>query len=209
MVRDKNYVKVWDILVRIFHWSLVVFFFIAYVTEEESFLHIYSGYIVLALVLFRIVWGVIGTKYARFSNFIYSPASALGYLKSLVFGKPKHYLGHNPAGGLMVVALLLSLFVTTYSGLKTYAIEEGKGPLAANSFSLISNAYADDDDYYGYRRGKYQDKDEFWEELHEASANFTLFLIFIHIFAVVVSSKLHNEDLIKPMITGKKKIHKE
>lgn len=155
--------------------------------------------------------GVIGTRYARFANFLYSPADVLGYLKGLVTQYPKHYIGHNPAGGWMIMALLVSLLVVTVSGLKLYAVEEGKGPLAAVSpdISLIQTAYADDDeDEHDYRHeGRSHDEDEsedFWEEIHEASANFTLLLIILHIAGVVISSRLHNENLVRAMITGKK-----
>ncbi len=200
----ENNIKVWDILIRVFHWSLVVFFFIAYITEEENILHIYSGYAIFILIAFRILWGIAGNKYARFSNFVYSPANISSYLKDVISGKSKRYLGHNPAGGLMVIILLFSLFVTTYTGMKAYAIEEGRGPLAENSFSIIGNAYADDD-YDRYRRGGRNNKDEFWEEFHEVTANFTLFLIFLHILGVIVSSVSHRENLVKSMITGNKK----
>lgn len=196
-------VKVWDLLIRTFHWSLVLAFTIAYFTgDEESDWHIYSGYIVGGLITFRVLWGLIGTYHARFSNFICSPRSILKYLKSLLSGTPGHYLGHNPAGGAMVILLLVSLLVVTYSGLKVYAIEEGAGPLAQTTqFSVIKSAYADSD---------HEDEDEeefweeFWEEVHEASANFVLFLVLLHVAGVLVSSRLHNENLIKAMITGNK-----
>ncbi|WP_122951539.1 cytochrome b/b6 domain-containing protein [Bathymodiolus thermophilus thioautotrophic gill symbiont] len=151
---NENDIKVWDVLIRIFHWSLVVSFFIAYVPEEESLWHIYSGYTVLALIIFRMIWGIVGSKYAQFSSFSYSPINALSYLKEWVDGKPKRYIGHNPAGGLMVIALLASLFVVTISGLKIYAIEEGKGPLSGNGISIIANAYADDDEHKNNKHKK-------------------------------------------------------
>jgi cytochrome b len=123
-----NEVRVWDPLVRLFHWSLVLTFFISYFTgDEENQLHIYAGYAVLGLIVFRLAWGIIGTKHARFSDFLTSPAKVIAYVKSLFSRKPKHYLGHNPAAGWMVIVLLISLFVTTISGLKLYAVEEGKG----------------------------------------------------------------------------------
>ncbi|MCK4710820.1 MAG: cytochrome b/b6 domain-containing protein [Gammaproteobacteria bacterium] len=204
-----NEVKVWDPLVRVFHWSLVLFFVISYVTgEDESSLHIYAGYIVLGLITFRVLWGIVGTKYARFSDFIYSPKEIIIYTKSFLNRSPKHYLGHNPLGGLMVLALLLTLFVVTVSGLKLYAVEEGLGPLAGDGVTLISSAYADSDDDHDdeYEHGESgeDDEEEFWEEIHEGSTNFMLFLIFLHISGVLVSGRMHKENLVKAMITGKK-----
>ena len=202
-------VKVWDVLVRIFHWSLVVAFVIAYLTaEEENPLHIYSGYAVLGLITFRVFWGFVGTRHARFTDFIYSPMEVVRYLKSLPGGNPKHYLGHNPAGGYMVIALLICLFVVTFSGLKIYAIEEGRGPLALENQPpvLIDSAYADQEDYKYSENGKYtKDEEEFWEEVHEVSTNITLVLILLHIAGVFISCRVHKENLVKAMITGRKK----
>lgn len=162
------------------HWSLVVSFFIAYVSgEEEDLLHIYSGYVVFGLVLFRILWGFIGSKHARFWNFIVGPEKTMAYMKSLLAGKPIHYLGHNPIGGWMVVLLLVSLFAVSWSGLELYA-SEGKGPLANANASLINNALAngDDDDDRDENDDDENESDgeEFWEDIHEALAEFTLFL---------------------------------
>ena len=206
-----NKIRVWDPLVRIFHWSLVLAFTVAYPSgDEESSLHVYSGYVVLGLIAFRVLWGLIGTHYARFSDFVYSPGTVIQYLKDLVAKNPKHYIGHNPAGGAMVIAMLLCLFVVSLSGLKVYAIEEGLGPLAgeAPALTVISPAYADDDDD---KHGKNvngnvenEQAEEFWEEIHEVSSNFMLLLIFLHITGVIISGRLHDEHLVKPMLTGKK-----
>ena len=205
-MKHNNEIKVWDILVRIFHWSLVIAFFIAYFTgEEENNWHIYAGYTVLGLISFRVIWGFIGTKHARFSDFIYSPKTVFQYLKRLVMKNPKHYLGHNPAGGWMVILLVVSLFVVTISGLKVYAIEEGKGPLAnSNQITLINESYASAGEYEYEEKEAHEDEEEFWEEIHESATNFTLALIFLHIIGVIVSSRLHKENLIKAIITGKK-----
>jgi cytochrome b len=194
-------VYVWDPLVRIFHWSLVLFFTIAYFTEDDFMaLHELAGYIVLGLVGFRIIWGVIGSKYARFSDFVYSPAKILAYLKSLT-SKPKHYIGHNPAGGLMVIIMLVMLALTSWSGIKAGESEatEQASASPAIKLSLVSSAYADDDEHEKRNKG-----DEFWEDIHEALANFTLFLVFLHITGVIVSSVLHREKLVRAMITGYK-----
>jgi cytochrome b len=216
MMMNKE-IRVWDPLVRIFHWSLVVGFTVAYLSgEEESNVHIYAGYVVMGLIIFRLLWGFIGSRYARFSSFVTSPATLIEYLKAMLARNPKHYIGHNPAGGWMVIAMLVCLSVITVSGLKVYAIEEGLGPLAAapTALTLVSPAHADeddddDDDRGGHEKNKGEhDEDEaaeeFWEELHEVSSNIMLLLIFLHIAGVIVASRLHDEKLVKAMITGKK-----
>jgi len=210
-----EHVRVWDLPVRIFHWSLVASFVVAYLTsEDENIWHIYSGYAVLGLIGFRVLWGFVGTRHARFADFLYSPASVVAYLKGLSSGHARHYLGHNPAGGWMILALLAGLFVITISGLELYAIEEGKGPLAGGS-NLISYAQADSDEEKeksedGERgAGRHDDGkkpgEEFWEDVHEAATNITLILIALHVAGVFVSGRLHGENLVKAMITGEKR----
>lgn len=206
-----NEVRVWDPLVRIFHWSLVISFTIGYLTgDEESSLHVYAGYTVLGLICFRVLWGLIGTRYARFSDFVYSPAKVIDHVKGLFSSNPRRYLGHNPVGGWMVITMLATLFVVTISGLKVYALEEGLGPLAGDAVEirLVSVARANDDDRE-YRDDK-DDEDaeefweEFWEEIHEASSNFMLLLIALHIAGVMIASRLYRENLVRAMVTGKK-----
>lgn len=213
--RPSDSLYVWDPLVRVFHWSLAVFFFTSWLTgEEESDIHIWSGYAIIGLIGFRLLWGFVGTRHARFSDFVHSPRQVFGYLKSLTTGKPEHYTGHNPAGGYMVVLLLAMLALTTWSGLNLYGAE-GHGPLAgdATSLSLVNAAHADDDEY-GEREeeeneGEHSEDEaaeEFWEEIHETAANLTLALVFIHVFGVIVSSRLHRENLVKAMFTGRKPV---
>lgn len=208
-------IHVWDPLVRLFHWGLVLTFVISYLTgEEESNLHIIAGYAVLGLITFRVFWGLVGTRHARFSDFATSPTSALRYIKSLA-DKPKRYIGHNPAGGWMVIVMLVTLFVVTVSGLKVYALEEGLGPLANElpEIAIIKEAYADDDREHEYEDNEDETSEEFWEEfweeIHETSSNLMLLLIFLHIAGVFVSGRLHNENLSKAMITGKKRADSE
>ncbi len=183
----RKMVKVWDPLVRIFHWSLVSAFFIAYFTEDDLLtLHVYAGYLIGSLLVFRLVWGFIGSRYARFSNFVKPPSVVWAYIKSILTTHPKRYLGHNPAGGAMVIALLLSLVMVTLSGIALYGIEESAGPLAAS----LSGA------------------GEFWEdvveELHEFFANATLALVFFHVLGVIMASLQHKENLVKAMVDGRK-----
>jgi cytochrome b len=195
--------SVWDIGVRLFHWSLVIVFIIAYLSGGDvSDIHIYTGYIILVLVIFRIIWGFIGTQHARFKDFIYPPCEITNHAKGLFRGKVKTYRGHNPLGGLMVLALLFTLIITIVSGLKVYA-EEGYGPLSKSntgyfiSFANASNPDANNDED--------SDEEEWWEEVHEFFSNLMIVLIAFHILGVIVSSKIENENLIKAMITGYKK----
>ncbi len=103
-------VKVWDLFVRVFHWSLVASFAIAWITADEwDRLHEWAGYAAVALVGCRIVWGFIGTKYARFSDFVRSPFAMFGYLRDVLRGQERRYIGHNPAGGAMILALLAGI----------------------------------------------------------------------------------------------------
>ncbi|MEQ1598202.1 MAG: cytochrome b/b6 domain-containing protein [Methylotenera sp.] len=213
-------VSVWDPLVRIGHWTLVIAFFTAYFTEEDFLTqHTWAGYVVGTVVLIRIIWGFIGSKHAKFNDFIYSPSAIFTYLNGLISRKPQHYLGHNPAGGLMVFALLLSLSATTYTGIALYAVEKNAGPLAgivANNdktmpkASIISTAYADevgDDDKNEQGNFSVNEADEeFWEGLHEFFVNFTLLLIALHIGGVLISSYVDKENLIKAMVTGRKEV---
>ncbi len=110
-------VKVWDPFVRVFHWSLVALFTTAFVTSEVSeTVHIYAGYGVLALVAARLVWGVIGTRHARFNDFVWRPSAVLAYIRDAIRFRAKRYLGHNPAGGAMVLALLMAVAATGATG---------------------------------------------------------------------------------------------
>ncbi len=203
-----NEVKVWDPLVRSFHWLLVISFAIAYVSGEETEdVHVIAGYIVCGLVVFRLLWGVIGSRYARFSNFLYGPKKVREYLTSLISKAPQHYVGHNPAGGWMVIVLLVMLIVISYSGLKVYGLE-GEGPLASQgsvTTFVINNAYADEDGDEDERHEFGESvEEEFWEDIHEFASNLMLVFIALHILGVMVSSHLHKENLVRAMINGKK-----
>ncbi len=108
---------VWDPLVRVFHWSLVLAFTVAWLTGDElRRVHEIAGYVILGLVAFRLVWGVVGGAHARFTDFVYRPGTVIGYLGDMLRRRAKRYIGHNPAGGAMVVALLAMLTVTCATG---------------------------------------------------------------------------------------------
>ncbi len=181
-------IKVWDPLVRVFHWSLVSAFVIAYLTEEDFLsLHVWAGYTVLSLIFLRLLWGFVGTHYARFTDFVYAPQTIKQFLLDTLRLRAARYLGHNPAGGAMILLLLLALLLTTLSGLAVYAVEDAAGPLA----------------------GLFAGGNEFWgdvlEEFHEFWANFTVFLVLVHIAGVIVESLIHGENLVSAMWHGYKR----
>jgi cytochrome b len=123
-------IKVWGLLVRIGHWTIVAGFAIAYLSEDLLSLHVWAGYIVGAAVFIRIIWGFVGQRRARFSDFIQAPAAVITYLINLVHFRAKRYLGHSPAGGAMVIALLLMLAGTVVTGIMTLGADQRPGPLA-------------------------------------------------------------------------------
>ncbi len=114
--RSASYVCVWDPAVRLFHWSLVAAFATAWLAESGETVHNNAGYVVLALIAFRLAWGVIGSRHARFTDFVASPSKLTGYLGDLMRFRAKRYLGHNPAGGAMIVALLAMVGLAAGSG---------------------------------------------------------------------------------------------
>lgn len=185
-------VKVWDPLLRIFHWSLVTLFLISYISEDDFLdLHAFAGYMIVGLILFRLLWGLVGPRHARFSHFVKSPAEVKAYLKDILLFRAKRYLGHNPAGGAMVVALLISISMTLITGMLTYGASEFAGPFA-NLLAGVGESVA-----------------ESFEEVHEFFANFTVLLVVMHVLGVVVASLQHGENLVASMINGEKRVEPE
>jgi cytochrome b len=187
---ESNQIKVWDLFVRVFHWSLVIGFFTAYVTEDEAMgLHIWAGYLVFSLVVLRLLWGLFGSEHARFLDFVRGPGEILAYLKQVFSGSERRYLGHNPAGGAMIVALLASLLLTAVTGMLMFGAENPTGVLGTLSATLgiVGEAGA-----------------ERLEDVHEFFANFTLALVVVHIAGVVFESLRHRENLVRAMLTGHK-----
>jgi cytochrome b len=181
-------VRVWDPLVRTFHWALAAGFATAFIVEDDLLsVHVWAGYLVLALIAVRLVWGLIGTPHARFSDFVRKPSEVLAYVRDALRLRAPRYLGHNPAGGAMVIALMIAVALTGLSGLAVYGAEELSGPLAPLMSSLPAS--------WGH----------FFEEVHEVMANLTLVLIVAHVAGVIFSSLSHRENLIAGMITGLKR----
>lgn len=134
-------IRIWDAPVRVFHWLLVLSFAGAYLTADSEvwrLLHITLGYTLGGLLVFRLVWGFVGTRYARFSSFVRGPGAVLRYLQSLKSGQPEHHLGHNPAGAVAVVLLIALGLVLTATGYATYN-DLGPGWLA-EVHDLVGNA---------------------------------------------------------------------
>lgn len=167
-------VEVWDPLVRVFHWSLAALVAVAFATGDEvEAVHVAAGYGVVGLMAVRIAWGFVGTRHARFSDFVASPGTVVAYLRDMLrFRAPRH-LGHNPAGGAMIVALILLVAVTGATGIM-----------------MTSDAF------WGA---------EWVEDVHEAFAHLTLVFAGLHVAGVIVSSLAHGENLVKAMITGRKR----
>lgn len=116
-------VRVWDAPVRVFHWLLALCFAGAYITSESEtwrLLHVTLGYTLGGLLAFRLVWGLVGTRYARFASFVRGPRAVLRYLRSLTAKQPEHHLGHNPAGAVAIVLLLTLGLVMVASGWAVY-----------------------------------------------------------------------------------------
>jgi cytochrome b len=110
-------VKVWDPFVRVFHWSLATLFLVAYATGDEvENIHIAAGYTIAGLLALRMVWGFVGPRHARFSDFVRSPRAVLAYMRDVALLRAPRYLGHNPAGGAMIMALIVMLIGTCTTG---------------------------------------------------------------------------------------------
>lgn len=164
---------VWSGFVRVFHWALAASFITAWwAGDDYADLHEWAGYTAAALIAVRIVVGFAGSGYARFAQFVKSPRIVLSYLADIAKGRERRYIGHNPAGGAMVVTLLLTVAVICLTGWLLTDIVWG---------SL------------------------FWERVHEYLTNFAFILIALHLAGVAIASLRHRENLVKAMVTGKKR----
>jgi len=178
-------IRVWDLPIRVFHWLLVLCIIGSLVSvnlgENAIEWHAYFGYSVLTLLIFRIVWGFVGSTHARFASFLPNRESVLNYLQ----GKAPRVLGHNPIGALSVFALLLVLSVQVLTGLFVDDEITFQGPLAKYVPNWVVS---------------------FLSEIHEGNQVVIYILITIHIAAILYYKKFKGEDLIKPMISGDKEI---
>lgn len=185
--------RLWDLPTRLFHWSLVVLIGTAWLSGEQGWMDIHekAGIGVFTLVLFRLIWGVVGSDSAKFVKFVKltQPRQVIRHLKILVGLQASHgpCPGHNPAGGLMVVALLIMAGFQALSGMgsveDTYLFYEG--PLVP----LVGPALS-----------------SFFTSIHETSFNILLGLVALHVAVVVLLTKFRGQDLIKPMLVGTKRV---
>jgi cytochrome b len=182
------HVSVWDIPTRLFHWSIVCLVLTSWIAADQGYMrvHLWSGSTLLALLLFRLIWGVIGSTTARFSDFVTPPHTVLGYLRALVSANKPHHAGHNPAGGWMVVVFLALLCAQVGTGLFANDGLHFNGPLALHVGTDTSDRLT---------------------ALHGTLFNVLLLLIYLHVVAVFFYFFVKNENLIAPMVTGKKPRH--
>lgn len=203
-VERTSWVKAWDGFVRSFHWLVAALFVVAYVSEgEPMWLHSWAGYVIAILLLLRFIWGFVGPRRARFADFVYSPRTVLRYIAALPFGQARRYLGHSPAGGAMVVALMVSLALATGTGMALHAVRNNAGPLAGIVKAAPVEQVAPSSDDRGRSRPRKPGRQ--LKEIHEVFANLTLVLVLLHIAGVAVASLAHRENLARAMIDGRKR----
>jgi len=179
-------VMVWDLPTRLFHWLMVLAFALAWATHDASRhldIHTIAGYTFFGLLLFRLIWGVVGSHYARFSEFSYTPREVLSYLRSLMGSGVKHYIGHNPAGAWAIFILITLGLLLAITGVAVLGGEEQQGPLAS---------------YISF------DQSVPFSMLHEAIAWLMIALVAVHVSGVIIESMLHRENLVGAMFRGTK-----
>lgn len=188
---------VWDIPTRAFHWSLLALVALAWATAEgeSNFwfrVHLAAGYGVLGLLVFRLIWGFAGTRYALFDSFVRPWRTVWNYTKKLAALRPPYSIGHNPLGGWMVILLLATLAGVVVTGLfgaeSEKGIQEAAGPLA----HLVSAATASE-----------------MIEMHEELFNILLILVGIHVAGVIADIVLTRDNLVRAMVTGYKEVTPE
>jgi cytochrome b len=182
-------VKVWDLPIRLFHWILTLLFVFQVATGHMGGAimkwHVWSGYAILALVLFRILWGFWGSTHARFSSFLAGPAATWRFARRLFSREAVPQLGHNPLAGWMVLALIASFLVQAVTGLFSFDGVATAGPLASTVESDTTNRLS---------------------KVHDWNVNLLLVLVALHVAAALFHWVVKREDLVTPMFTGVKRV---
>ena len=187
-------IHVWDPVIRIIHWLLAASVLLNWLTDSPLWLHTWSGYLAAALMASRVLWGFIGPENARFGRFVRGPYAVFDYLAGLIRFSSQRYIGHSPAGGAMIVALLVMIAATTGTGMASLAAMEGRGPLSAVVERIPLPRTL------GQRRPS-----PLIREVHQVLASVTLALVILHVAGVVLASCVHRENLIVAMVTGRKR----
>jgi cytochrome b len=182
-----NQIRVWDLPTRLFHWLIVIFVVVSFATGMVGgnwmSYHLKSGYIILTLLLFRLIWGFWGGRYSRFVTFVRGPIAVMQYAKTLLRKDSPKLLGHNPMGGWSVMAMLAALFVQVGTGLFANDDIATQGPL----YGWVSKATSD------------------WlTGIHLFNKGVILFLIALHLSAVFFYLLIKHDNLIVPMVTGRR-----
>jgi cytochrome b len=179
--------RIWDLPTRVLHWALAVLLFISWLSQREDWMrvHVVSGLTVLTLLLFRVLWGFIGSDTARFGRFLKPPGEGVRHLLRLARREPDHEAGHNAAGGWMVIVLLAILFVQVGTGLCANDDVLTEGPLAL---------------FVG------KDRSDWLTHVHHVNFMVLEIAVALHVFAVLLYRLLKGQNLVLPMITGKKRL---
>ncbi len=188
-MKPTTLIQVWDPLLRFFHVALALCFLIAYIMEDTMLqLHLLVGSILFGLIIFRLYWGLFGTEHARFSDFIFSIKQIMHHLRSLIFWRASHHLGHTPAGSLMIFFLLAGLLLMSVSGIILYSLESNAIPFTTPFEHM------------------HLDTIIVLEQLHSVLADILMLSVLFHIAGVFIESLLQKQDLIAAMISGYKKV---
>lgn len=176
-------IVVWDVPIRLFHWLTVILVAAAYVTWRLNWMdwHAYAGYALLALVIFRLLWGFYGGETARFTRFLAAPRRAAGHLAQLLRQEPDRQVGHNPAGGWMVMLLLVLLVAETLTGIYINNDIANVGPFTELTSAPVAN---------------------FITTLHDVLWQALLVAVTLHVLAVGLYWAAKRQNLVLPMITG-------
>lgn len=199
---ERVFVKVWDPLVRIGHWTMVLAFCALYFRSDKFPLHVYAAYIVMAIMLFRIVWGFVGPHAARFGTFIFGPKTMIKYGIDSVVGTPMHTISHNPLGAAMVFALIIAMLGTSALGVMLYSAGQELGPLGDSippeweteftTVTLFGNAIT-----IGLK------------DLHIWCGNVAAALVTCHVLGTLWATAVHKTAHVIGMITGVKDAMKD
>jgi len=189
MSANESSTRVWDLPTRLFHWALVSLIALQFATAEFGFLsmewHYRFGYATLILVVFRVLWGFAGSQTSRFGDFLRGPRAVSRYVADLVHGKAEHAPGHNPLGGWSVLAMLVCVLAQAISGLFTSDGLDEDGPFV----DVVSSATV-----------------KLATTLHHLGETVLIALIALHVAAVLLHWAIKRDNLVAPMITGRKRI---